>query len=161
MELQERKVSIEHGKARFAQCVCFLLFFGLTLKFQNHARVLPILLKIQAWCRKSWNYWFEHKQEHAYIYIYIFIHIYFIYLKIIYTWNATVAYLNKPLWLVYHLLCHFQIYTALQAKICNFPERPSFMPLMQTQAAFPAGWSVRSWHSMTQRNSFTASIKDI
>ena len=68
------KVGIEHGKARFAQCVCFLLFFGLTLKFQNHARVSPFLLKIQAWCRKSWKYWFEHKQEHAYIYIYLFIY---------------------------------------------------------------------------------------
>ena len=82
VELQEGKVSIENGKARFAQCVCFLLFFGLTLKFQNHARVSPFLLKIQAWCRKSWKYWFEHKQEHAYIYI--FIHIYlFIYFKCI------------------------------------------------------------------------------
>ena len=27
VELQERKVSIEHGKARFAQCVCLLFFW--------------------------------------------------------------------------------------------------------------------------------------
>ena len=27
VELQEGKVSIEHGKARFTQCVCFLFFW--------------------------------------------------------------------------------------------------------------------------------------
>lgn len=65
-----------------------------------------------------------------------YVHIYDIF---IHAWTATVAHFNKPLWLVDHILCHFTIYTALQAKICNCPERPSFMPLMQTQAAFPAG----------------------
>ena len=74
-------------------------------------------------------------------------------------WTATVAHFNKPLWLVYHFLCHFKIYTAFQAKICNFPERPSFMPLMQTQAAFPAGWSSPIMTQHDAKNSSTASIK--
>ena len=76
-EITNRKSQLRTWQSPVFTGSLFFCFFGLTLKFQNHARVSPFLFKIQAWCRKSWKYWFEHKQEHAYIYIFIYLFIYF------------------------------------------------------------------------------------
>ena len=43
MDLQERKVSIEHGKARFARCVC--VFLGLDPEVSKSRTCLAISLE--------------------------------------------------------------------------------------------------------------------
>ena len=76
-EITNRKSQLRTWQSPvFTGSLFFCFFFGLTLKFQNHARVSPFLFKIQAWCRKSWKYWFEHGQEHANIYIYIYLYLF-------------------------------------------------------------------------------------